>query len=100
MFGEFLEVDKDSEASSWGNSLRLRVAIDITKPLRRGFMLKADGINKDCWFTIRYERLCEFCFGCGTIGHVVKDCLSGGRMSNLERDNLEFGAWLKFQGFF
>lgn len=40
--GEFLEVDNDKEGLHWGESMRIRVRLDITKPLLRGFMLKAD----------------------------------------------------------
>lgn len=33
-------MDSEKDNASWGNSIRIRVRLDTTKPLRRGFMLK------------------------------------------------------------
>lgn len=54
---EFLEMDCERSEMSWGISIRIKVRIDISKPLLRGFMLKALGVEDNCWITIRYERL-------------------------------------------
>lgn len=94
--GKFLEMDTEKDEFSWGNSMRVNVQIDISKPLIRGFMLKSNGIKEDCWVTIRYERLLDFCFNCGCIGHMAKECL----ITQAKEGNFEFGAWMRFQGFF
>lgn len=78
--------------------MRIRVRIDVSNPLPRGFMLKAPEIEGDYWITIRYERLPEFCFNCGCIGHVIKECLMIEGNSEPDWSNMEFGGWLKFQG--
>lgn len=72
--GEFLEVGDGNEEISWGNSIPIRVRLDITLPLLRGFMLKAPRVQGNCWVTIHYERLPEFCFLCARIGHIAKEC--------------------------
>lgn len=54
--------------------MRVRVRIDISNPLPRGFMLKADGIEGEYWITIKYEKLSELCFNCGRIRHMAKEC--------------------------
>ncbi|KAL5773125.1 hypothetical protein ACOSP7_012747 [Xanthoceras sorbifolium] len=44
---------------------------------------------------LRYERLPEFCFGCGFIGHSLRECvneLNTVAMHNCEQ--VRFGAWL------
>lgn len=63
-------------------------------------MLNAPGIEQECWVTIRYERLPEFCFGCGVIGHGLKDCNMNPANEKEDQNKREFGSWLRFQGFF
>lgn len=60
--GKFIEVDCGKDELCWDESLRIKVLIDITVPLCRGFMLKEAGASEECWVTLRYERLPEFCF--------------------------------------
>ncbi|KAK7821724.1 hypothetical protein CFP56_037355 [Quercus suber] len=53
--------------------MRVRVALPISKPLRRGgFLAGSDG---ECsWLTFKYERLPMFCHYCGILGHDLKYC--------------------------
>ncbi|MBA0626547.1 hypothetical protein Godav_004201, partial [Gossypium davidsonii] len=44
------------------------------KPLRRGIFVSIDNVNK-LWVPFKYENLPMFCFGCGRMGHGIKDCL-------------------------
>lgn len=97
--GEFLEQDNKKNYAQLGNSIRIRVKMDITKPLRRGFMINLKDSRELCWVTIRYERIPDFCFNCGVIGHVVKDCLSKRNEENDNKEEYEFGMWMKFQGY-
>lgn len=99
ILGTFQDWDSDKNSSAWGNSLRIRVRLDISKPLRRGFMLRTNGICKDCWISIRYERLPDLCFNCGKIGHVAKDCYGDKNAERTQERNFEYGSWMKFQGF-
>ena len=43
--------------------------IDVTKQLRRGVMFKMHGEMEAQWFFIKYERLPNFCYACGLLGH-------------------------------
>lgn len=90
--GEFLEIDQDRDDLFWGESIRIKVLLDISKPLRRGFMLRAEEIEGDCWVTIRYERLPDFCFNCGRLDHLVKECIEKEDDTDMDMSNLEFGA--------
>lgn len=99
-FDKFLEMEDVEEDLGWGDNIRIRVKIDISKPLRRGFMLKDEDLNAKCWITIRYERLPDFCFKCGRIGHGARECKHEDVERMSSRDKFEFGAWLKFQGYF
>ncbi|XP_040996158.1 uncharacterized protein At4g02000-like [Juglans microcarpa x Juglans regia] len=53
--------------------LRIRVEIDTSKPLLDGFILPQ--LNRQpAKITFKYERLSEFCYICGRLGHVHQSC--------------------------
>lgn len=68
-----MEVDCDQDNFCWGESLRLKIRIDITKPPRRGIWIDLGGDQKSIWIQARYERLLDFCYSCGQIGHMTKE---------------------------
>lgn len=55
--------------------MRIKVRIDITRPLIRGRFLKVG--DDQVWLPIKYERLPSFCFQCGVIKHQVGGCSKG-----------------------
>lgn len=67
------EVDVDREGLGWGRCLWVRVDIELSKPLMRGKMLSIGG--KKTWLPFKYERLQNFCFKCGIVEHVEKECV-------------------------
>ncbi|KAI9083192.1 hypothetical protein K1719_034925 [Acacia pycnantha] len=73
--------------------LRVRVVLDLRKPLACGFwMPRPDG--RKVWISIRYEKLQSFCYNCGRIGHDNKSCKSERVMSMVLPSESRFGAWL------
>ncbi|KAL7164604.1 hypothetical protein ACSBR2_040493 [Camellia fascicularis] len=58
--------------------LRVRVEVNTSLPLPRGFLLKRqkpDSTGKtDLWVVFKYECLSDFCYDCGRIGHDNKSC--------------------------
>lgn len=70
-FGGITEVD-ELDFIVCAKFLRLRVLVDINKPLRRGLLLNMG--KKKIWVEIEYERLPNFCYVCGCLGHVKLDC--------------------------
>ena len=53
--------------------MRVRVLIDITKPLCRGRKVTLeDGTTH--WVSFKYEQLPNFCYWCGKLTHGDKDC--------------------------
>ncbi|XP_022156711.1 uncharacterized protein LOC111023555 [Momordica charantia] len=70
--GEVEEVDGMSSYDWVRPFLWVRVKINVLKPLRRGLKVKtSDG--KDIWCPLRYERLPDFCYGCGCVGHSIRE---------------------------
>ncbi|KAL7165871.1 hypothetical protein ACSBR2_036691 [Camellia fascicularis] len=58
--------------------LRLRVEVNVTLPLPRGFKLqrqiKGSTEMKEIWVSFKYERLFDFCYDCERIGHDKNSC--------------------------
>lgn len=46
---------------------RLRVNLDVRKPLRRGIFIKYAKEERS-WLSFQYEKLPNFCFFCGKMG--------------------------------
>ncbi|KAF4380499.1 hypothetical protein G4B88_011745 [Cannabis sativa] len=82
LIGTFFDVHEDSLSEGWGPFLRIRVAIDVSKPLLRGQLVTFPWIADELWLEYRYERLLDFCYDCEKIDD-GKD------------PNLTYGPWMK-----
>ncbi|KAL7222004.1 hypothetical protein ACSBR1_023845 [Camellia fascicularis] len=55
--------------------LILRVDVDVTQPLPLGFILHQLGHKEEeSWISYCYEKLSDFCYDCGRIGHDKSSC--------------------------
>ncbi|KAL7239081.1 hypothetical protein ACSBR2_005057 [Camellia fascicularis] len=77
--GRLIEVKARSEGLLLERSfLRLRVDVDVTKPLLQGFILHRRGALRveidDVRVLYKYEKLSEFCYNCRQIGHDNLSC--------------------------
>jgi hypothetical protein len=93
--GEFLEMEKEEDGSVVGQFLRIKVKLDIGKPLMRGVTLcgeDKDGGGKDIWCPLMYEFIPDFCYLCGIIGHTDKFCGNEERRSGTK----QYSASLRF----
>ncbi|KAI8016633.1 Uncharacterized protein LOK49_LG05G03299 [Camellia lanceoleosa] len=70
--GEFLDMDYGAAGTAWGRFLRIRVKINVSHALRWGMKISLPGRNV-VWVSFTYERLPNFCYFCGKIGHGDKD---------------------------
>ncbi|TXG69340.1 hypothetical protein EZV62_004275 [Acer yangbiense] len=58
--------------------------------------LKLGKTDKVTMVSLKYERLPDFCYACGRIGHGMKECLDEEAMKvALEGSPTKFGYWLK-----
>ena len=91
--GRFIEMDRRARQFEQAKFMRIRVDIQLDKPLRRGGSV-ASVEGEKCWVSFRYERLPTFCFQCGMLGHDEKHCLVPPDQQNPR----QYGDWLRAQG--
>jgi hypothetical protein len=92
--GVLEDVDVAGDGVGWGYCLRIRVSIDLSKPLKRGRELVVGGTTQ--WVTFKYEKLLLFCFNCGRVVHQQQGCpeAMSKRMSTTEKEK-QWGVWLR-----
>nr|KYP64441.1 Uncharacterized protein At4g02000 family [Cajanus cajan] len=71
--GEYLAYDEKHNTSFWKAYMRIRVNLDIRKPILKEKKIKNPGEE---WKTVnfKYERLGQFCYFCGFLGHNDSFC--------------------------
>ncbi|KAI8010323.1 hypothetical protein LOK49_LG06G01269 [Camellia lanceoleosa] len=73
--GHLVQVEAQSEGLLLNQSfLRFCVAINLQEPLPKGVWLKRPQGGSAIWVFFKYERLSDFCYDCGRIGHDNKIC--------------------------
>jgi len=80
--GEYLEYDEKNN-NPWHPYLRIRVFIDVRKPLKRTKRIKKQG-NEVVEVSFKFEHLGTFCYLCGLLGHSDDYCA---KLLTLENDD-------------
>lgn len=86
------EVDTDSDGIGWVESLHVKILLDLTKPLPRGWKMKFE--EKSTLIAFQYEKLPKFCFHFGVIIHGKEGCLKRSDLRNKD-DTPQFGPWMR-----
>lgn len=71
--------------------MRVRVQVDIRNSLVEGFWVPRPRMTK-IWITICYEKLQQFCYSCGRIGHHLKSCRNERLMCKINTGDLRYGS--------
>ncbi|TXG49045.1 hypothetical protein EZV62_024920 [Acer yangbiense] len=75
--------------------MRVKVRLDISKSLKRWLRLKLGKSDEVTKVNLKYERLPEFCFASGKVGHGIKECLDEeARKTGFDGFPNKFGSWL------
>ncbi|KAL5764169.1 hypothetical protein ACOSP7_016517 [Xanthoceras sorbifolium] len=94
--GMVKDIDFGASRDCMRKCFRFRVRVDISKPLKRGLRVCLDDSDESSVMILRYERLPEYCFGCGLIDHAFREC------SHAQSDceyvppgRQPYGSWLR-----
>lgn len=84
--GSFISTDTVNSEGLWKDFMRVRVQMDISKPIKRKMKVKPSR-SEPFYIEFKYERLPTFCFLCGLIGHNENSCdiLFDSNTGNIER---------------
>lgn len=91
--GQFVQSCPSNFAGVWREFMRIRVTIDLNKPLKRRMKLKIAGQDW-FWIAFKYENVPSFCFICGIVGHTEKFC-SQLFEKPIEEITKPYGVWMR-----
>ncbi|KAL5756272.1 hypothetical protein ACOSQ2_021018 [Xanthoceras sorbifolium] len=94
--GMIKDIDVCASGDCLGKFLRIRVVIDVSKPLKRVLRVKLDGMTEEKTLLLKYERLPKYCFSCGLIGHSYRECtLIEDVHIPKKGEHFTFGVWMR-----
>lgn len=92
--GKIIDYVVDKDGVGWDAFLRLKIWVDITKPLVRGCLIQNQ--DKPLWISFKYKRLPNFYFNCDLIKHSESRCPKGTPTTKIhEIDQSQYGTWLR-----
>ncbi|KAF5442303.1 hypothetical protein F2P56_034974 [Juglans regia] len=93
--GDVEDVDLIETRPGWGEYVRVRISLDISKPLPRGKRVVV-GETDYVWVRFKYEKLPQFCYYCGLLGHGERDCLQWINIKGDAKDSeFPYGSWMR-----
>ncbi|KAK2654863.1 hypothetical protein Ddye_014719 [Dipteronia dyeriana] len=95
MVGGVMDVDVGLSGECSGKYLRVRIRVDVNKPIRRCLRVDVMGDGVKTVMIPRYERLPNHCFRCGRLGHATRERLEPQIMDADGGEVLPYGVWLK-----
>ncbi|KAH7576388.1 hypothetical protein JRO89_XS01G0050600 [Xanthoceras sorbifolium] len=94
--GTVKEIDVGDSGNCFRKLLRIRILVDVLKPLRKALRIKFDGSSEEKTLLLKYGRLPEHCFRCGFLRHSFKECTKEQTYENSKDISMfAYGAWLR-----
>ncbi|KAK9200734.1 hypothetical protein WN944_015932 [Citrus x changshan-huyou] len=91
LVGKVEEVDTDKAGDCMGQIIRMRIWVDITQPLKKILFIETEEGRK-IPVAVEYEKLPDFCYCCGCLGHSYNECP---KYKGQPKKDLDYGPWLK-----
>ena len=86
------ESKEDYEGSQF---MRVRVSVDITKPLCRGRKIRLND-GEDSWVSFKYEHLPNLYYWCDRLTYHDKECSLWSKWKGpLKEGDQQYGSWLR-----
>ncbi|EPS63383.1 hypothetical protein M569_11401 [Genlisea aurea] len=92
--GTFIHAEVDAQGESQVAALRLRVAVDVRKPLVRALQAPTPE-GSLVTVAITYEKLPIFCSECGKLDHQYRYCTIARERAAAPPTNPTYGPWLR-----
>ncbi|MBA0568127.1 hypothetical protein Golob_005640 [Gossypium lobatum] len=89
--GEQVAIDWKDRNGGWTEFIRIKVKMNVLNPLRRVVKLE-DKDGTETIGVLKYERLPDFYYECGKIGHTVKMCTINKESEVMSGLNPQFGS--------
>ncbi|KAL5743743.1 hypothetical protein ACOSP7_026596 [Xanthoceras sorbifolium] len=67
------QIDLETFGNCIGKFIRVRVLVDLSKPLKRAFRIKFEDFDDEQTLLLRYGKLPVYCFRCDFLGHNFKE---------------------------
>ncbi|KAL5804643.1 hypothetical protein ACOSQ3_031443 [Xanthoceras sorbifolium] len=95
LIDKVVDIDTGAIGDCLGRYLRVKVVVDVSKSLKRYLRVDLSDSGEETIMLLHYEKLPEYCFGYGLLGHVVCMCPQSWNIADdcLKRD--EFGSWMR-----
>lgn len=68
------EIDVRENGFAMGRYALLRIRLDLRKPLQKYIRISVRSEEEYVIVLLSYERLLDFCYNCGLIGHPFRVC--------------------------
>ncbi|KAI9174746.1 hypothetical protein LWI28_022207 [Acer negundo] len=79
MVGEIKEIDVGEYWDCRGKFIKVKVIVDVSIPFKKGLRVGLAESQVICSVLICYERLPNFCYYCGLIRHLLRECPENNR---------------------
>lgn len=89
--GNVIEVEAKDKGNCVGKFGRIRILKNIAEPLLKGLCVSLPNSIEESYIVLIYEKLSNFCYVCGRLGHVSRDCED----SFVDLTSLAFGDWIR-----
>lgn len=92
--GKVEDIGMDAQGECFGEFVRIRVSVNISKPQKKKKKTYSPEARRrrGIQLPVVYERLPDFCFCCGCIGHQFRECTN---YKGQQKEDLPFGPCLR-----